>query len=163
MKIRILTIILLIFIDLVSLGQTYSTNNKKAIKLFEQAMTASDNGDFGESIELLKEAIKSDPDFFEAYLLSSDIYQEIDSTGLQVEVLEKAIQIRKSPYAKVYYTLGNAYYASGNYQKAINAYNQYLEEAGESGVFVVKAKLTIDKCIGALNLLNIQSHLIKRN
>ena len=154
MKLLFTAVILLICLNLQSFGQNYSTNNKKAIKLFEQARTASDNGLFTESINLLKESIHADPAFFEAYLLSSDIYQEIDSVNLQIQALENAIKIRKTSYSKIFYTLGLAYYTSGNYQKAIDAYQQYLDEAGEGSTFADRAKEAISKCVEAVKLVD---------
>ncbi|MGE5395436.1 MAG: OmpA family protein [Candidatus Saccharibacteria bacterium] len=154
MKIHSIMIIVLLLIGFNGYSQSYSTNNKKAIKLFEQARTTSSGGMYTESLRMLKEAVKLDSTFFEAYLLSSDIYQEIDSIPLQIKALETAIRIKKINYPKVYYTLGNAYYGSGIYDKAIVSYNRYLQEAGEGGTFVAKAKQYANKSIKAIELVS---------
>lgn len=154
MKIRLLFIIVLILTGIHCFAQSYSTNNKRAIKLFEQARQASGAGMFAESLQLLKDAVRLDSMFFEAYLLSSDIYQEIDSVALQVISLETAVRIKRINYPKVYYTLGNAYYTTGRYQKALEAYTRYLDEAGEGGSFVSKARQNVHKAAKAVELVS---------
>lgn len=153
MKICLALITILLHITGISYAQSYSSNNKKAVKLFEQAKQASTNELFARALQMLDEALKLDSTFFEAYLLSSDIYQEIDSIHLQVKTLERAVRIRTAKYPKIFYTLGNAYYASGNYQKAIDSYNQYIEEAGSTGTFVVQASQNKEKCSQAVYLV----------
>lgn len=143
----------LIFLGGICYGQNYSTENKKAIKLFEKAKIATTNSLYFKSLELLNEALALDGSFIEAYLLSSDIYQEIDSVSLQIKSLEAVISINASKTPKLYYTLGNAYYRAGFYQKAVDAYRIYLELAGSDGTFADKARQNMEKCTGAVNLL----------
>ena len=144
---------ILIILSAFSFGQSYSTQNKKAIKLFEQAKIATNTNSYDKSLSLLKDAIALDPTFLEAYLLNSDIYQELDSVSQQIKSLEAAIRINTSKYPKSHFTLGNAYYRSGFYQKAVESYRRYLEAPDKKGVFVSKAKQSIEKCAGAVNLL----------
>jgi len=146
------TFILMLFFGY-TFGQSYSTDNKKAIKLFEQAKIAYGSSLFSKSLTFLDDAIGLDPTFIEVYLLKSDIYQELDSVSLQIKSLEAAIQINSSKFPKLYYTLGNAFYKSGFYQKAVDSYINYLAFDGTKGKFVDKAKQNIKKCDGAVKLL----------
>ena len=143
----------LIFLSGICFGQSYSTHNKKAIKLFEEAKLASNNSLYSKSLQLLDEAIALDATFLEAYLLNSDIYQELDSVPLQIKSLEAAIRINTSKYPKLHFTLGNAYYRSGIYQKAVDSFTKYLEAPDKKGAFVSRARQNIEKCAGAVNLL----------
>lgn len=145
--------LVLVFLAGAILGQNYSTNNKKAVKLFELANQASNNEQYLESLDLLNEALALDSTFLEAYLLSSDIYQDLDSVSLQIKSLETAIRIKSSKYPKLHYTLGNAYYRSGLYQKAVDAFTAYLAKAGPNGTFVGKARQNIKKCTEAVHLV----------
>ena len=144
-------------------GQSYSTDNKKAVKLFEQAKIAYESNLTSKSLSLLDEAIELDPEFLELYLFKSDIYQGLDSVYLQIKSLETAIQINTSKFPKIYFTLGNAYYRSGFYQKAVDSYKNYLEIDGEKGKFVDKAKQNIEKCGGAAKLLNLPVPFVSVN
>jgi outer membrane protein OmpA-like peptidoglycan-associated protein/tetratricopeptide (TPR) repeat protein len=148
-----LTLLLILFCE-ITFAQSYSTNNKKAIKLFEEAKHANESNLFSKSLELLNNAKDLDSTFLEVYLLKSDIYQELDSVSLQIKSLEAAIRINTTKFPKLHYTLGNAYYRSGFYQKAVDSYKKYLEIAGEKGTFVGKARKNIEKCTGAVKLLN---------
>ena len=137
-----------------SLGQNFSSTNKKAIKLFEQAKLAYNSNLFSKSIKLLNDAATLDSTFLEVNLLKSDIYQELDSVSLQIKSLEAAIRINTSKFPKLYFTLGNAFYRSGFYQKAIESYKKYLDIAGEKGTFVLRAAQNIEKCSGAVAFVN---------
>lgn len=123
------------------------------MKLFEQARAAFDSNSFGKSLTFLNEAISLDRSFYEAYLLKSDIYQEMDSVAPLMNVLEIATSLRPEKFPKSYFILGNAYYRSGMYQKAGEAYREYLKRVDEKAPLVAKAKKNIEKCSGATDLL----------
>jgi outer membrane protein OmpA-like peptidoglycan-associated protein/tetratricopeptide (TPR) repeat protein len=145
--------LLILLLSSLSFGQSFSTQDKKAIKLFEQARLAYNTEQYSKSLKLLDEAIALDSTFLEAYMLNSDIYQELDSVALQIKSLETAIRINATKFPKLYYTLGNAYYRSGFYQRAINLYTKYLEFVEPKAIFISKAKQNIEKCTQAIKLL----------
>ena len=157
-----LALILILLVEL-SFGQDYSTHDKKAIKLFEQAKLAVNSNLYSKSLKLLGQAINLDSTFLEAYLLNSDIYQELDSVSLQIKSLESAIRINTSKYPKLHFTLGNAYYRAGQYQKAIDSYTNYLQAAGQNGTFIVKARQNIEKCTGGVQLIKNPVPFISKN
>lgn len=145
--------IIILFICRLSFGQSLSTADKKVIKLFEQAKLAYQSNQYSKSLRLLDETLALDSCFTEAYLLKSDIFQELDSIKPQIQSVEAALRIDPGKYPKLYYVLGKALYRSGNYQKAIDAYKSYLSHADNKSTFIDQAKKGIDKCIGAVNLL----------
>lgn len=148
---RYFFIIFLLFCE-VALAQS-TQDDKRMSKLFQQAQTAYDSKQFSKSIEILNHIIEVDSCFMDAYLMKSDIYQEIDSIIPQIKSLEAVVRISSDKSPKLYYVLGNAYYRSGLYQKAFDAYKNYLDKAGNSGTFSAKALLNKEKCEGAVNLL----------
>ena len=131
-----------------------SSNEKKIGKLFEQARIAYESKLFNKSLSFLDDALAINPKFLDAYLLKSDIYMDIDSVGLQIKAIEAALQIAPDKNSKLYYLLGKAYYRSGRYQNASDAYENYLKRVEANTPLAVKARQSIDKCIGAVNLLN---------
>jgi len=131
-----------------------SSNEKKAGKLFEQARIAYESKLFNKSLNFLDDALAINPQFLDAYLLKSDIYMDIDSVGLQIKAIEAALPIAPDKNSKLYYLLGKAYYRSGRYQNASDAYQNYLKRVEANTPLAVKARQSIDKCIGAVNLLN---------
>ena len=146
-------LILFIIIPSLSFGQSNTSEEKKALKLFEQARQAFNSNSYGKSLELLNQALVLDPGFLDAYLMKSDIYQEMDSVTQLIESLEMVVQISPEKYPKSYFILGNAYYKSGFYQKASDSYQNYLQRVGEKAPFVSRARQNIIKCSGAVNLL----------
>lgn len=145
--------LLLLLIAGFSFGQGYSTTDRKAIKLFDQAKLLFGNNQFDKSLKLLGQALALDSAFLEVYLMKSDIYQELDSVSLQIKSLESAKLLNTNKFPKLYFNLGNAYYRSGFYENAAESYRKYLEVTGEKGTFVAKAKQNIEKCSGAVKLL----------
>lgn len=135
-----------------SSGQS-SSNEKKAIKIFEQARIAYESKLLNKSLSLLDEVLAIDPVFIDVYLLKSDIYQDMDSIGLQIKAVEAALKIAPDKNPKLYYLLGKAYYRSGKYQIANNAYQNYLKRADVNAPLAVKARQSVEKCLGAVNLL----------
>jgi len=136
-------------------GQS-SSNEKKAIKLFEQARIAYESKLLNKSLEFLDEALAINPVFLDAYLLKSDIYQDLDSVSLQIKAVEAALKIAPDKNSKLYYLLGKAYYRSGKYQIASDAYQNYLKRVDANAPLAVKARQSIEKCVGAVNLLKHQ-------
>lgn len=137
---------------LFTFGQS-SSNEKKAVKLFEQAKIAYESKLFNKSLNLLDDALAIDSGLLDAYLLKSDIYQDLDSVGLQIKAVEAALKIAPDKNPKLNYLLGKAYYRSGKYQNATDAYQNYLKQVDANAPLAVKARQSIEKCIGAVNLL----------
>lgn len=150
------TFLLFYFIVLCLLvqGQTRtSPDDKKASKLFEQAMSAYNNRLINKALDLLNEAIAADSLFLNAYLLQSDIYQDVDSVNLQIKSFKAALRIAPDSNPKLYYLLGKAYFRKGFYQKASDAYHNYITRYEPNSPLANKAKQSIIRCSGAINLL----------
>jgi outer membrane protein OmpA-like peptidoglycan-associated protein len=122
------------------------------MKLFEQAKIAYESRQFNKSLDLLNELISANPGFLDAYLLQSDIYQDLDSVALQVKTYEAALKIAPDKNSKLYYLLGRAYYRSGQYQNACNAYQNYLKRTEKETSLTQKASQSLDKCVEAIKL-----------
>ena len=142
-------IFLFMLVYLFSSGQT----EKKVAKLFEEAKIAYGSRLFNKSLSLLDEALYVDSSFLDAYLLKSDIYQDLDSVRLQIQVIESALKLAPDKNVKLYYLLGKAYYRSGKYQNASDSYQNYLQRANANDPLVTKARQSMTRCLGAVNLL----------
>jgi len=141
-------------INLGLLGQSnVPSTDKKVQKLFEQAADAYNRKQTIKALEILNDIVKTDSLFLNAYLLQSDIYQDLDSVNLQIRSFKSALRIEPEKNAKLYYLLGKAYFRRGMYQKADEAYNNYLKRAEPNSPFISKAKLGISRCAGAVKLL----------
>lgn len=126
--------------SLVSYGQ-----DKKALKLFTEAKSYYGGRDNARALEKLNAAVVQDPLYVDAYLLRADIYNEIDSTELQINDLNKALAIDSSKYPKAWYVLGNACYRIGQYADAANAYRHFLD-SGAAGNLELKTSKRLRDC-----------------
>lgn len=111
----------------------YSQNNsEKAKEMKDEAVKRMDNGQVDESLKLLKEAQKLDPDKLDipyemafAYILKRD-YKEA------TKILEKNLD-HKEISDGVYQLLGNSYDYWGKPEKALDAYDRGLKKFPNSG------------------------------
>jgi len=143
----------IVFYTFVQGQNKISPNEKKTSELFEQAMSAYQSKLITKSLDLLKEAIAIDSLFLNAYLLQSDIYQDLDSVNLQIKSYSAALRIAPEKNPKLYYLLGKALFRKGQYQKASDAYKNYLNRCEVNSSLAPKAKIAIERCGGAVNLL----------
>jgi outer membrane protein OmpA-like peptidoglycan-associated protein len=134
-------------------GQISSTDEKKTTKLFQQAILAYESKQYSKSLIFLDHVLMVDSCFLDAYLLKSDIYQEVDSVYPQIKTIKSALILNPDKSPKLYYLLGNAYYKTGSYQNASDAYHNYLDKVDRNAVFYAKASQNLEKCQGAVNLL----------
>lgn len=109
--------------------QNFSTNNKKAIKLFQEADALFRQRQFDAGIEKLNQAINKDPEFVEAYLKLGATYKLYGENDKALVYFEKACELKpdSKDMAGAYVTLGQFYYNNGEYEKAEKWFNQTLE------------------------------------
>lgn len=127
-KEQIAIFLLLIFILVINTG--YAQNDKKIDKWFVEAKQKFSGHFYDDAIVLCKKILRRDSTFTASNLLLADIYNAIDSTGLEIVSLEKAKKQELIP--QVFYRLGNAYYSLGNYKKAGENFEKYITETKES-------------------------------
>ncbi len=114
---------LLFFLVLVLLRteaqRTYSTTKGKAIKQFEYAEKNYNSQQYNIAIESLNDAVNTDPNFVEAYLLKAQIFFELGHLRREIECYEKVLTIRRDYNPKVQYLLSIAYFKTEQYGKSI--------------------------------------------
>ncbi len=101
--------------------------SSKTRKQFEKARKSYLMLNYDEAIEISEKLVKKSPGFFDASLLLADIYNELDSTKLEIVYLKKALPYYNKPV--ILYRLAEASYSVGLYNEAIVAYQKYLQEA----------------------------------
>lgn len=142
-----------LIIHLISFSQGKSGPDKKVFNLFEQAKSAYNSRQYSKSLSFLNEILISNPQFLDAYLLKSDIYQDLDSINQQINTFEKIISINPEKNSKIYYLLGKAYYRSGKYELSGKAYQNYILRSDAGNPLTIKANQGIVKCNQATDLV----------
>lgn len=153
----VLTIIALFFVVGLE-AQDLSTDNKRAIKYFNNAEHFFQSRENYRAIDQLEKALDEDDCFLEAMLLMADVYNDLGNDSLQVTYLERAKKLESDQSDKINYVLGNAYYRLGKYQKAKESYESYIASGTENHPFYKKAKDKLKHCTFALSLLR---HAVK--
>lgn len=132
--IKTISLLLFIIAGQIAFGQS---NKEKALAKGQEAIKLMDNGKVQESIELLEEAQKLDPDRFDysyelayAYYLKED-YKEV------VKILEKN-KTHKDVADRLFQLLGNCYDVLGKTDKAFEAYDEGLKIFPNSGMIYLE-------------------------
>ena len=125
---RFFIVLAVLFINFSSFsqGMNYSISNKKAIKLFEEALNAPrENRDqygretYTKAIELLTKAIDKEPNFWEAYVAKAEMAQLSNDFKLAILSLEKALEVapKHSPGSETEFMLGFLQFNDGKYNE----------------------------------------------
>ncbi|MFM7565454.1 MAG: OmpA family protein [Flavobacteriales bacterium] len=140
--------ILLLGIQTVVFSQ-FSTKNKKAIKLYKKAVDApamqldprTQGPDFASAFEYLEQALKKDPAFWEATLLTADYRRFLGQNSDAIKGYEQTLSInpQHSQNGQTYFWLASLYFKGGDYNNTLkyskafinftNANQKYLNEA----------------------------------
>jgi len=133
-KIKIVGIIFLFVLTNLASGQT---NKEEALEIAMEAITLMDNGQIEESIELLKEAEKLDPERIDyPYEIAYAYY--IDKNYKEaIKILEK-LKDHKDVNERVFQLLGNSYDIIGDPEKAFIAYDEGLAKFPNSGMIYLE-------------------------
>lgn len=135
-KLVLLSIILIAFAQNSCAQMSYSTKDKKAIKLFEQAMqypkehlTKYMRPDYDGAIKLLESALARDDRFWEAYMLGGEYAEYARQNSKAIDFYKKALAINPqvTPSGSTLFFLGNLEYQEGRYEdglKSILAYQK---------------------------------------
>lgn len=113
------------------------SNNEKALKIGQEAIKLMDNGKLDESIELLKEAQKLDPERFDyPYELAYAHYLKEDYKSA-IKILEQNIN-HKDVTERLFQLLGNSYDVLGKFEKAFESYDAGLKKFPNSGMIYLE-------------------------
>ncbi len=132
MKQLLTGLFLLVFLVVAIPGEAQmplSTKNKKAIELYVEADNLRVRGQFGQAISLLQQAIEKDKNFSEAYFrlgITFKMMEDLDRSTKSYEAGLYLTQDQKKQKA-YFFELGDNYLRAGNYEKARDFLNRYLD------------------------------------
>jgi OmpA-OmpF porin, OOP family len=124
---RLLTIFLFLILSFPSFAQ-YTSTNKKAIKLYQEADLLIKNRQFDPGMAKLHEAIEKDPNFVEAHLKLGSSYYKLGNKDKAKYHFEKASILKPNSKELVgaYFTVGEIYFNDGEYEKAIKYFERVV-------------------------------------
>lgn len=138
----------LIFISAMVFAQapnTLSTKSKKAIELYTEADNYRVRGQFTQAIALLNQAIDKDKNFFEAYYRLGIVYMSQKDFRTANQYLEKGLSLTADPKKQkvFWYDLGESYFSIGNYEKAEQYMQSFVNEEALNRQKLNRAKLIL--------------------
>jgi len=134
---KIKSIVLLLFLTTGQIVWGQTSNKEKALEKGLEAIKLMDNGKIDESIKLLEEAQKIDPDRFDyPYELAYAHYLKEDYKAA-AKILEKN-KSHKDVTERLFQLLGNCYDILGNSDKAIEVYDEGLKIFPNSGIIYLE-------------------------
>ncbi len=134
----------------------YSSKNKKAIALFEEAQKAPTKNlsvskptpDYKAGIEYCDKALEKDPNFWEAHSLAADFAEYSEQYELAIFHLKESLRINpaNSPSGSVHYILANLQMKVSDYEAAAKSYETYIAVKNANPQLVADAKKQIESC-----------------
>jgi len=127
----------------------YSTSNKKAIKLFEEAQKAPDANfdpqkgpDYKKGIEIANQALEKDPKFWEAHLLIAEMYERTNDYSNAIVHYKNALEIdpNHSISGSTLYYLSTNQLAIGQYEDALKTIERFLRNPNANENLVGQAR-----------------------
>lgn len=163
MKNGLLVLFLLALASCSTAQMTYSTKNKKAIELFEQARNEPGKSidpkthgpNFAGAIVLLEKALEKDPNFWEAHMVEAEMYEELNQPYKAIDHYRKALAINPNPTSggATYFYLGTLEYSVGEYENAIKNLTIFTQAKGAYPENIERAKQVIKDCSFAIEAM----------
>ena len=135
---------------------TYSSKNKKAIKLFEQGKDAprltideTTNGpNYREGLRLMDQALEKDSNFLEAHLFAGEFAEYMKDYKKAIHHYKRALQINPNhSYSNsTNFFLANLQQATGDYEGAIKNFDIFINNRNAQEDMVAQAREMRTNC-----------------
>jgi outer membrane protein OmpA-like peptidoglycan-associated protein len=137
----------------VGYSQGFHTASNKALKIYNEGVSAFDYLDFNKAETDFREAISIDNNFYEAYMMLGELMSKQNRFSEASLNYQKAVKIDSLFFKPVFFNMANAEMMSGDYNNALVHFNVYQVQEGMSpGNKVIGAK-RIKDCEFALNAM----------
>ena len=125
-------------------AQSYTSVNKKAIKLYTEAQQAYNGYKLELAEELLRKSLEKDPKFVEAQTLIAYIFLDKNESEFAKTAFRKAIEINPTAIKNNFYFLAELELNDGNYIPAQKLFKQFVGMRGVDPKIITKANKGLD-------------------
>lgn len=150
--IRIVILFILLVPVLSNAQVQLGTKSKKAIELYTEADNFRVRGQYSQAAVLLNQAIEKDKNFVEAHYRLGLVYFTLKNYTKAIQSFEKGIaattDIRK--HKIIWFDLGEAYMLTGQYQKAIDTFSDFIKAETQNKQKIDRANLFLNNATFAL-------------
>jgi len=131
-----------------------SSGNRKANAIFEKAQVLLQDQSYDLAVVKLKEAVKADPTFQNAYFQLAEVQRRLKEFKEAKDYYDIAIALPGKLEARVYYGLAESQLNTGDYAGALINYEQFLKEyTGKDPDFIGLAKKCIKDCLFSIEAI----------
>jgi hypothetical protein len=134
-------------------SQSYHTKSNKALKIYNEGVTAYDYFDLTKAELSFEQAISIDKEFFEAYMMLGELMAKERRFSEAVANYRKAVKLDSMFFKPVFFSLGMAEMKSGDYANALIHLNVYLAQTGMSEKNKIVAEKNARNCEFSLDAI----------
>lgn len=149
-KFFIFNLIIFIFITGSLFSQGLHTSSEKALKSYNDGISAYDYLDLAVAESCFKKAISIDNNFYEAYIMLGELMEKQSRFTEASLNYKSAVKIDSLFFRPVFFSLANAEMMSGDYFNALTHFNVYKAQEGMSPKNKAVAEKSIKNCEFAL-------------
>ena len=131
-------------------SQGLHTSSEKALKSYNDGISAYDYLDLVEAESCFMKAISIDKKFYEAYIMLGELMEKQSRFSEAAFNYKSAIKIDSLFFKPIFFNLANTEMMSGDYSNALTHYNVYQEQTGMSPKKKAVAEKNIKNCEFAL-------------
>ncbi len=132
-------------------AQDFSIDDKKAIKSYQNAVTAFDGRNYDLALALLTEATDRAPEFVEAYLMQFEVMADRGDLDGAEAALKTALSINADFFPNAWFYLAGLEFKRGAYSEAGEHFTKFLTYDRVHPAMREKAESEIANCIFALD------------
>jgi hypothetical protein len=108
-------------------AQNPPSASKKAVKAYDTALEQYRQQHYKEAIAKLNEAVKTDLQFVEAYMLTAECYLEINDLPKAKEAFLRCIDLKPDFFPPMYYSVADICFEQEEYEEASRYLEKYLK------------------------------------
>jgi outer membrane protein OmpA-like peptidoglycan-associated protein len=144
-----LTVFISFFLMSNVFSQSYSTENKRAIKFFQAATQAYQYTEYDKSLDYVNEAINKDENFIEAYLFKAQVLNVLERTMDEADTYKKAIMVNDAFFKYTYLNSAKAHFRAGQYDIAKQHALSFMDVAELKKSDIESAKRIVQQIVFA--------------
>ncbi len=157
--------LIIAFVPLTTVAQTtLGTKSKKAIELYTEADNFRVRGQYTQAITLLNQAIDKDKNFVEAHYRLGLVYFTVKNYTKAIQSFEIALSVTTDvrKHKIIWFDLGEAYLLTGQYQKAVATFSDYIKVENQNKQKLDRANLFLQNAQYALQNQAENTHYQQR-
>ncbi len=134
-------------------SQSLHTTSSRAVKAYNEGVAAYDYLEYDKAETWFTDALTTDKNFYEAYMMLGELYTKQGKYGQAAENYKTAVRLDSLTYKPVFFALANAELKTGDYANALTHYKTYLNYKGGSEKNRTSAAKNIRNCEFAVEAL----------